>query len=213
MSATPPGRGIEDIVGARDIAFGRPDPSSVTAFGYPAEPALFQPLFDGERLYSCDSPITGTDTPPGAGPDTLQIECDMSGGSSGGGWVTPSGALVGLISYGYATDLDHLYGPYFGGTARDLYEQESGPRLLCADAAVTNLGGPESNVFRGDATANAFLLGGGDDRAAGAGGNDAACGGGGDDRLVWRSGRRRPPGRPGDGHLHRRAGPGPREGL
>ena len=86
----PAGRGIEDVVGARDIEFGRPDPSSVTAFGYPAEPTLFQPLFDGERVYSCDSPITGSDNPPGPGPDTLQIECDMSGGSSGGGWVEPT---------------------------------------------------------------------------------------------------------------------------
>ena len=178
------GRGIQDVVGAREIAFGRPEPASVTAFGYPANPTLFQPLFDGEHLYSCDSPITGTDNPAGAGPDPLQIQCDMSGGSSGGGWVARDGAVVGLISYGYATDLTHLYGPYFGDAARELHEQVSGPPLLCAGAAVTNLLGPEPNSLRGDAANNAFRLGGGADRAAGDAGDDAACGGGGDDRLV-----------------------------
>ncbi len=182
------GRGIEDVVGARDIAFGRSDPTSVTAFGYPASPSLFQPLFDGERLYSCDSPITGTDNPGGSGPDPLQIQCDMSGGSSGGGWVAPDGALVGLISYGYATDLDHLYGPYFGTAARELYEETSGPALLCAGAAVTNLGGPGADAIRGDAGVNVFRLSGARDRASGAAGSDAVCGGGGDDRLVGGSG-------------------------
>jgi hypothetical protein len=178
------GRGIEDVVGARPIAFGRSNPASVTAFGYPASPALFQPLFDGERLYSCDSPITGTDNPAGSGPDPLQIECDMSGGSSGGGWIAPDGALVGLISYGYAADLNHLYGPYLGTAARELYEEASGPALLCAGAAVTNLGGPGPNSLPGDAAKNSFRLGGGTDRASGAGGADVACGGGGDDRLA-----------------------------
>ena len=66
------GRGVEDVVGARKIAFGKPRTDAVTAFGYPAEPTLFQPLFDGERLYSCDSPVTGSDNPPGAGPETVR---------------------------------------------------------------------------------------------------------------------------------------------
>ncbi len=178
------GRGIEDVIGARAIAFGRSSPNSVTAFGYPASPSLFQPLFDGERLYSCDSPITGTDDPGGSGPDPLQIQCDMSGGSSGGGWIAPDGAVISVISYGYATDLDHLYGPYLGSAARELYEQASGPKILCARAAVTHLGGPGPDVLRGDARANAIRAGGGADRAAGAAGADTACGGGGNDRLV-----------------------------
>jgi hypothetical protein len=192
------GRGVEDVVGARAIAFGEPRTDSVTALGYPATPTLFQPLFDGERLYSCDSAITGSDNPSGSGPDTQQIECDMSGGSSGGGWVDADGAVVGLTSYGYATDLDHLYGPYFGGVAKELYEQAAGPHQLCAGAAITNLGGPDSDNLPGGAGADSFRLAGAADRAAGTGGADAICGGGGDDRLSGGPGRDVLVGGPGD---------------
>jgi Trypsin-like peptidase domain/RTX calcium-binding nonapeptide repeat (4 copies) len=188
VARDPAGRGIEDIVGARKIAFGQPRTDPITAFGYPAEPTLFEPLFDGERLYSCDSPITGSDTPPGAGPDTVQIDCDMSGGSSGGGWVDADGAVVGLTSYGYATDLDHLYGPYFGPAAKDLYEQASGPQLLCAGAAITDLGSSGSDDLTGAGGADGFRLAGGADRATGADGDDSACGGAGNDRLAGDAG-------------------------
>ena len=96
------------------------------AFGYPAQPTLFHPTFDGQRLYSCVSPVTGSDNPPGNGPETMQIDCDMSGGSSGGGWVTANGSVNGLTSYGYELDFDHLYGPYFGTDARNLYHEAVG---------------------------------------------------------------------------------------
>ena len=50
-----------------------------TAFGYPAEPTLLHPTFDGERLSAVHSAVTGSDSPPGSGPATMQIDCDMSG--------------------------------------------------------------------------------------------------------------------------------------
>lgn len=178
------GRGVQDVVGARGIAFGQPRPHAVTAFGYPAEPTLFEPLFDGERLYSCDSTITASDNPPGNGPLTMQIDCDMSGGSSGGGWVGADGNVVGLTSYGYAADFDHLYGPYFGATGRDLYDQASGPAVKCASLAVTNLGGGGKDTFTGALGTQSFRLGGGSDRASASAGNDALCGGAGRDVLV-----------------------------
>ena len=191
------GRGVQDVVGARGIAFGGPRPNTVTALGYPAEPTLFEPLFDGERLYSCDSAITASDAPPGNGPPTMQIDCDMSGGSSGGGWVDSHGDVVGLTSYGYAADFDHLYGPYFGATGRDLYDEASGPAVKCGSVAVTNLGrgGPDS--FTGGHGAQSFRLGGGADRAAASAGNDAACGGAGNDRLAGAEGADRLLGGPG----------------
>ena len=46
------GRGIEDVIGARGIAFNRTREQQFTAFGYPAQPSLLQPEFDGQRLYS-----------------------------------------------------------------------------------------------------------------------------------------------------------------
>ncbi len=177
------GQGIEDVVGARAIAFKLSRNQQYTAFGYPAEPTLLQPTFDGERLYSCESAVTGSDNPPGNGPDPIQIACDMSGGSSGGGWVTRSGAVNGLTSYGYALDFDHLYGPYFGADAQRLYEEASGPALLCGGIAVTNLGSGGPNDLSGGDGAETFKVKGDADRARGFAGDDIACGGGGDDKL------------------------------
>jgi V8-like Glu-specific endopeptidase len=182
------GRGVEDVVGARGIAFDKSRNQQLTAFGYPAMPTLFEPLFDGERLYSCESAITGSDNPPGSGPETMQIDCDMSGGSSGGGWVNADGDVDGLTSYGYAADFTHLFGPYFGSTAKDLYTKASGPPLLCAGTAVTNLGGSPADSFSGSTAADVFSLKGGDDRAAGDAGDDSACGGGGNDSLLGADG-------------------------
>jgi len=59
------GRGIEDVVGARGIAFNQPRDQQFRAFGYPAVPTLLRPDFDGERLYACASGRTGDDHPPG----------------------------------------------------------------------------------------------------------------------------------------------------
>jgi hypothetical protein len=177
------GRGIEDAVGARPIEFAVSRAQRFTAFGYPAEPTLLGPMFDGERLYACDSAVTGSDTPPGDGPDTMRIDCDMSGGASGGGWVNASGAVNGLTSYGYTGDLFHLFGPYFGAEARALYRDASGPPLSCGGSEVTNLGGGGADDFTGGDGADTFKVLGDADRARGYGGADRACGGAGDDRL------------------------------
>ena len=93
------GRGIEDVLGARGIAFNEPRVQEVTAYGYPAlaNPLSLPPRFDfdGQRLWSCASAITGSDSPPGSGPATMQIECDMTGGASGGSWVGGAGSSPG----------------------------------------------------------------------------------------------------------------------
>ena len=177
------GQGIEDAIGARPVAFKLSRDQQFTALGYPAEPTIFQPTFDGQRLYSCDSPVTGADNPPGSGPETIQIICDMSGGSSGGGWVNADGAVNGLTSYGYAFDFDHLYGPYFGSEAKSLYRESSGRALRCGGVEVTNLGGTGPDDFSGGEGADVFKVKGEADRAVGLGGDDVACGGSGDDRL------------------------------
>ncbi len=185
------GRGIEDVLGARGIAFNRSRSQDVTAFGYPAipNPASLPPRFDfdGQRLHSCESPITGSDNPPGNGPETLEIDCDMTGGSSGGGWVA-GGIVNGVTSYGYANDGNHLYGPYFGSVAAQLYGDASGPVIRCARREVTSLGGPGDDDFSGGSGRDTFKLKGGDDRAAGSADADAACGGGGRDRLAGAAG-------------------------
>ena len=42
-------------------------------------------------LHAATPRVTGSDSPPGNGPETMQIDCDMSGGASGGGWVNALG--------------------------------------------------------------------------------------------------------------------------
>ncbi len=204
------GRGIEDLLGARGIAFNGSRTPNITAFGYPAlaNPLSLPPRFDfdGQRLWSCASPITGSDTPPGPGPATMQIACDMTRGSSGGSWVTGGGRVNGVTSYGYVSDGNHLYGPYLGEVAKRLYHDASGRRIVCGGREVTNLGGPGRDDFEGTIGNDAFELLGAADRIAGAAGEDVACGQGGPDRLAGDPGNDRLRG--GDGRDLLLGGPG-----
>ena len=51
----------------------------------------------------------------------------MTGGSSGGGWVSRQ-TLLSVTSYGYAIEPNHLYGPYLSTTAKALYRGVSGKK-------------------------------------------------------------------------------------
>lgn len=204
------GRGIEDVLGARQIAFNQGREAPVSVFGYPAQANLLSVPprieFDGERLFRCDSPVTGDDSPPGEGPSTVQVGCDMTAGASGGGWVIDGGRVNGLTSYTYVGDGSHLYGPYFGSAARALYERASGPPLLCSASQVTNLGGAGPDDYRGTDGADVLALAAGADTASARSGDDHACGGGGADRLRGGLGRDVLRGGPGNDALD--GGPG-----
>jgi hypothetical protein len=203
------GRGIADVVGARGIAFNQSPNQVFEALGYPAGDLLpiVPPNFNGERLWSCRSPRTASDNPSGGGgPETIEIECDMTAGSSGGGWVIRNEFVNSVTSYGYQFDLNHLYGPYQGSAAEGLYGEASGPKLRCARRAATNVGSGAADDFDGGAGRDSFLLRGGDDRAAGGPKADRACGGRGDDTLAGDGGADVLRGGPGDDTL--RGGPG-----
>lgn len=117
------GRKLQDVVGATGIGFNQPRVQTLQAFGYPA---VMPPLeFTGEREFRCTGEPFGVDRPSGTiGPATTGIECDMTAGSSGGGWVggTTVPILLSVTSYGYPTELDHLYGPYMSAGAKQLYK-------------------------------------------------------------------------------------------
>ena len=109
------GQTLEDRIGARRLAFNQPRGQVYSAYGYPADRP--PPEFDGEQLFRCKSPFQGTDRSVGP-PSALRISCDMTGGSSGGGWVIQSdhhGYVASVTSYGYSDDPAGLYGPYQGG--------------------------------------------------------------------------------------------------
>jgi V8-like Glu-specific endopeptidase len=116
------GQRLQDVTGARGIAFDQPRDQLYDAYGYPAEPP-----FTGEQEYTCESENAGSDQTVGSGPATMSIECNMTGGSSGGGWIAGS-TLLSVTSYGYASDPFHLYGPYMSRGAKKLYRSVSGFR-------------------------------------------------------------------------------------
>jgi hypothetical protein len=58
-------------------------------------------------------------------PATMGIGCDMTGGSSGGGWVVGN-TVLSVTSYGYSNQPNVLYGPYQDSVAQQLYASAAG---------------------------------------------------------------------------------------
>ena len=108
------GQKLNVAAGGRTLAFNGPRNQQYRAYGYPAATP-----FNGQRLWVCDSPWYMDDT--SANPDTLGIQCNMTGGSSGGGWVTSTGTVASVVSYGYQSLKNVLFGPYQGNDAAALF--------------------------------------------------------------------------------------------
>jgi V8-like Glu-specific endopeptidase len=109
------GQRVEDVAGARGIAFNQDRHQTYDAFGYPGEAP-----FDGEHMEECLSPFLANDTgllPP------FSILCDMTEGASGGGWIIDNAYENGLTSYGYTQQPDVLYSPYFGNAPKKLWQR------------------------------------------------------------------------------------------
>lgn len=122
---SPSGQKLQAAVGARGIGFDQPRDQTYSAFGYPAVPPPLE--FTGEREFRCTSPPVVSDEPGTTGPATIGIECDMTGGSSGGGWVAGT-TLLSVTSYGYRLEFDQLYGAYMSSSAKALYKGVRGGR-------------------------------------------------------------------------------------
>jgi len=120
---------IQDVVGARGIAFNQAPEQTYRSFGHPA-----QSPFDGEYMFFCDSGLGYLDDFVRS-PAPMAIGCDMTGGSSGGGWIVEdTEAGVGFVhsvnSYGYETGgskyEDTMFGPQMGNVAAAVYEAAGG---------------------------------------------------------------------------------------
>jgi hypothetical protein len=115
------GQTLGQRIGGQGIAFNKPAAANYADFGYPqAAP------FNGNSQFRCNSALVGRDNPfNGAGPLTMKINCNMTGGSSGGGWIVGLNAGLGFVqsvnSYGYTNDHIHEFGPYQGAEALSLY--------------------------------------------------------------------------------------------
>jgi V8-like Glu-specific endopeptidase len=115
------GRHVEEVVGAQDIAFNAPRGATQYVFGYPKLPP-----YSGNTLVYC----AGTPTSDPYGGTSLGLRCSMTGGASGGPWLTDLGArrpgygaVDGVISFAYLNDPHTVYGTYFGPAQEALYRR------------------------------------------------------------------------------------------
>ena len=99
------------VGGSYPIAFNLGYNLTFDAYGYPAANP-----YNGQTLWRCSGPTT-KDT---RGSTDNRLPCSMTGGSSGGGWIT-GGKLNSLNSFGYRGEKDVMYGPYFGSVEQSLY--------------------------------------------------------------------------------------------
>ncbi|GII86374.1 hypothetical protein Ssi03_43640 [Sphaerisporangium siamense] len=112
------GQRLTDVVGGAAVAFNQPRGRQTHAFGYPAASP-----YNGSRLIYCsgrvfDDYLVSTDQ---------GLTCDMTGGSSGGGWFTGfdprtgTGTLNSVNSFKYNFAPYWMFGPYFGQEAQAVY--------------------------------------------------------------------------------------------
>lgn len=113
------GKNLTDVVGSQSVGFSQPRGEFLFSFGYPqAAP------YDGTTLDYC-SATSGPDTLGGS--DDQRLDCNMTGGSSGGPWfddfdeTAGTGIQVSVNSFGYTSEKNAMYGPYFGSVIEDVY--------------------------------------------------------------------------------------------
>jgi V8-like Glu-specific endopeptidase len=114
---------ISEVVGNLGFNFGQSRTQHWTDLGYPSTPP-----FTGNSLQICLA-SHAYDDPNFGDPAPLAIGCDLTGGSSGGPWITnfsgvggATNYLNGHNSYRY-TEPNHpleIYSPYFGSEAKSL---------------------------------------------------------------------------------------------
>ncbi len=117
-AGAPPNTTLANIQAPRSMAFNYGVTVNSTRFksyGYPAAGR-----FNGQRMYMCDSAVVRRDGSGSTAP--MGIGCDMTGGSSGGGWINSAGAVGSVNSYGYSSLKNVMHGPYQGTVAQSLYD-------------------------------------------------------------------------------------------
>lgn len=114
------GQRLAKAVGGAGIAWGLKARQVFEVHGYPAE---FP--FDGETQRVCaQTPFLGHDTLSflSPGPLNLAVDCNVTGGASGGGWTIAGKEILNSVTdYGYADDPATDFGAYFGKEVGRLY--------------------------------------------------------------------------------------------
>ncbi|MFC4497834.1 trypsin-like serine peptidase [Streptomyces ovatisporus] len=115
------GPSLQEVVGkAAKVNFNTPrvkSISSLTPHGYPAAPP-----FDGTKMLTCTGK-PGRLTIEPSEPTMYRAGCTMTGGSSGGGWLTASGRqLLSVTSIGPVQG-GWLAGPRIGKEAKEVFDE------------------------------------------------------------------------------------------
>ncbi len=115
------GQKLGAAVGGTGIAWNLSPRQLFDVYGYPVE----EP-FDGATLRLCPQTrfeghdITSFLSP---GPLDLAVECTVTGGASGGGWLISGDTLNGVTSSAFPEDPETDFGPYFGSAVGRLYRE------------------------------------------------------------------------------------------
>jgi len=114
------GKRLTDVVGAQGLQFNGGYNKRMYAFGFPAASP-----YDGSELIYC----SGNSSKDFLLTQDHSLGCNMTGGSSGGPWFTDfdeasgTGLQVSVNSFGYTFLPNRMFGPYFGDTAKALYDK------------------------------------------------------------------------------------------
>jgi V8-like Glu-specific endopeptidase len=113
------GRRLGAVVGGAGIAWNLSPAQTFDVHGYPVE----EP-FDGETQQLClQTPFLGHDAASylWPGPLDLAVDCNVTGGASGGGWTIAGNVLNGVTDYGYPDEPKTDFGAYFGQEVAKMY--------------------------------------------------------------------------------------------
>ncbi|MFE7764405.1 trypsin-like serine peptidase [Streptomyces sp. NPDC057438] len=113
------GKLLTDVVGGQGLAFNTGYNRAMYAFGFPAAAP-----YDGEKFVYC----SGNTNRDFLLSNDHGMNCNMTGGSSGGPWFTQfdeatgTGLQSSVNSFKYNFLPNRMYGPYFGTDAQNLYQ-------------------------------------------------------------------------------------------
>lgn len=113
------GHRLGAVVGGAGIAWNQRPRQTFDVHGYPVEAP-----FDGETQRLCpQTPFLGHDSASFffRGPLNLAVDCNVTGGASGGGWTIEGNVLNGVTDYGYGDDPATDFGAYFGPEVARMY--------------------------------------------------------------------------------------------
>jgi V8-like Glu-specific endopeptidase len=119
------GAHLTDVVGGQSIGFNQARGQYMYSFGYPAGSP-----YDGSDIAWCHGTVV-QDTYGGSADQGLN--CNMTGGSSGGPWFTNYNESTGLgtlnsvnsFKYTGGSLRTYMFGPYLGSVAQSLYNSAS----------------------------------------------------------------------------------------